>query len=125
MVPLAVVSDVVHLLSVSLWLGGLVMLAAVVLPRRLPDELAVVVPRFSRLAFGAVIAILITGTFQGWREVRSKAALEAQGARPVGNTPAELSAVIAADTARWAKVIRDADIKLALDRPSSAMFAVT
>jgi copper transport protein len=51
------------------------MLAAVVLPRRLPDELAVVVPRFSRLAFGAVIAILITGTFQGWREVRSKAAL--------------------------------------------------
>jgi hypothetical protein len=27
--------------------------------------------------------------------------------------PAELAAVIAADTARWAKVIRDADIKIA------------
>jgi copper transport protein len=75
LVPLAVVSDVVHLVSVSLWLGGLVMLTAMVLPRRLPDELAVVVPRFSKVAFGAVIAILATGTFQGWREVRSKAAL--------------------------------------------------
>jgi copper transport protein len=75
LVPLAVVSDVVHLSSVSLWLGGLVMLAVAVLPRGLPDELGVVVPRFSRMAFGAVIVILVTGTFQGWREVRSTAAL--------------------------------------------------
>lgn len=75
LVPLALTSDVVHLVSVSLWLGGLAMLALAVLPRRLPDELAAVVPRFSRIAFGAVIAILATGTFQGWREVRSKAAL--------------------------------------------------
>jgi tripartite-type tricarboxylate transporter receptor subunit TctC len=43
----------------------------------------------------------------------AKAGLEAQGAKPVGNTPAELTAVIAADTARWAKVIRDANIKVA------------
>ena len=34
-----------------------------------------VVPRFSRLAFGAVITILVTGTFQSWRSVRSTAAL--------------------------------------------------
>ena len=75
LVPLAVASDVVHLVAVSLWLGGLALLAAAVLPRRLPDELATIVPRFSRLAFGAVIAILATGVFQGWREVRSRAAL--------------------------------------------------
>jgi copper transport protein len=75
LVPLAVASDVVHLVAVSFWLGGLAMLVAAVLPRRVPDELAAVVPRFSRMAFGAVIAILGTGTFQGWREVRSKAAL--------------------------------------------------
>jgi copper transport protein len=75
LVPLAIASDVVHLVSVSLWLGGLAMLAAAALPRRLPDELAAIVPRFSRIAFGAVITILATGTFQGWREVRSKAAL--------------------------------------------------
>jgi tripartite-type tricarboxylate transporter receptor subunit TctC len=39
-------------------------------------------------------------------------ALAAQGATPVGNTPAELAAVIAADTARWAKVIKDANIQV-------------
>jgi copper transport protein len=75
LVPLAVVSDLVHLGSVSLWLGGLVCLVACVLPRRLPDELSSVVPRFSRLAGAAVAAILVTGVFQGWREVGSKDAL--------------------------------------------------
>lgn len=75
LVPLALLSDLVHLSAVSLWLGGLTLLVAVVLPRRLPDELATVVPRFSKLAFGAVVAILATGVFQGWREVRSIAAL--------------------------------------------------
>jgi copper transport protein len=75
LVPLAIASDVVHLVAVSLWLGGLALLAAAVLPRRRADELSVVVPRFSRIAFWAVITILATGTFQGWREVRSTAAL--------------------------------------------------
>lgn len=75
LVPLAVVSDVIHLLAVSLWLGGLALLAVAVLPRRLADELSVVVPRFSRAAFWAVMAILATGTFQSWRQVRSTAAL--------------------------------------------------
>jgi tripartite-type tricarboxylate transporter receptor subunit TctC len=41
-----------------------------------------------------------------------KAALQAQGAKPVGNSPAELAAVIAADTARWAKVIKEANIQV-------------
>jgi tripartite-type tricarboxylate transporter receptor subunit TctC len=40
-----------------------------------------------------------------------KAALEAQGAQPVGGTPAELAAVIAQDTARWGRIIREANIK--------------
>jgi tripartite-type tricarboxylate transporter receptor subunit TctC len=40
-----------------------------------------------------------------------KAALAAQGAQPVGNTPAELAGVIAQDTARWGKIIRAANIK--------------
>ncbi len=75
LVPLAIVSDVVHVGAVSVWLGGLAFLALAVLPRRVADELAVVVPRFSRAAFAAVTTILVTGTFQGWREVRSTAAL--------------------------------------------------
>jgi tripartite-type tricarboxylate transporter receptor subunit TctC len=41
-----------------------------------------------------------------------KTALEAQGAKPVGNSPAELAAVIAADTTRWAKVIKEANIQV-------------
>jgi tripartite-type tricarboxylate transporter receptor subunit TctC len=41
-----------------------------------------------------------------------KAALQAQGAKPVGSSPAELAAVIAADTARWAKVIKEANIQV-------------
>ena len=61
----------------------------------------------------AIVAKLRDGVLRAINAPEAKAALAAQGARPVGNTPAELSAVIAADTARWAKVIRDADIKLA------------
>jgi tripartite-type tricarboxylate transporter receptor subunit TctC len=37
-------------------------------------------------------------------------ALAAQGAQAVGGTPQELANIIAADTARWAKVIKDAGI---------------
>jgi copper transport protein len=75
LVPLAMTADVVHLVAVSLWLGGLALLTSAVLPRRVAGELAAVVPKFSRMAFVAVVAILVTGTFQGWRQVRSTAAL--------------------------------------------------
>ena len=61
----------------------------------------------------AIVAKLRDGVLRAINAPEAKAALEAQGARPVGNTPAELLAVIAADTVRWGKVIRDADIKLA------------
>jgi tripartite-type tricarboxylate transporter receptor subunit TctC len=61
---------------------------------------------------GAIVAKLRDGVIAAVNAPEAKAALAAQGAQPVGNTPAELSAVIAADTARWGKVIRDADIKL-------------
>ncbi len=61
----------------------------------------------------AIVAKLRDGVIRAVSAPEARAALEAQGARPVGNTPAELSALIAADTVRWGKVIRDADIKLA------------
>jgi tripartite-type tricarboxylate transporter receptor subunit TctC len=41
-----------------------------------------------------------------------RAALMVQGATPVGNSPAELAEVIATDTARWAKVIKDSNIEV-------------
>ena len=61
----------------------------------------------------AIVAKLHDGAVEAINAPEAKAGLEAQGAEPVGNTPAELAAVIAADTARWAKVIRDANIKIA------------
>ena len=60
-----------------------------------------------------IIARLRDAIVEAIRAPEAKAALEAQGAQPVGGTPEELAAVIAADTARWGKVIRDANIKIA------------
>jgi copper transport protein len=60
--PLASATDVVHLAAVAVWLGGLVMLAAVVLPRRRGEELSLLVPRFSRLAFASVATAAVAGT---------------------------------------------------------------
>jgi len=60
-----------------------------------------------------IVAKLHEGAVEAINVPEAKARLEAQGAQPVGNTPTELAAVIAADTARWAKVVRDADIKVA------------
>jgi tripartite-type tricarboxylate transporter receptor subunit TctC len=61
----------------------------------------------------AIIGQLRDGVIAAVNAPEARAALEAQGAQPVGNTPAELAAVIAHDTARWDKVVRDADIKIA------------
>jgi len=38
--------------------------------------------------------------------------LEREGATPVGNSPAELDAVIRADIAKWAKIIKESGIKI-------------
>ena len=73
MVPLAMVTDVVHLIGVCVWLGGLAVLAAVLLR---PDaggidrsELDGVVGRFSTVAFASVVAIVVSGVVQGWRQL--------------------------------------------------------
>ncbi|HVE46262.1 MAG TPA: copper resistance protein CopC [Acidimicrobiales bacterium] len=75
LVPLAMAADVAHLGAVSVWLGGLVVLAAVLLPQGDAGTMRKVVPRFSRVAFVAVVVILATGTLQGWRQVGSLDAL--------------------------------------------------
>lgn len=75
LVPLAIVADTVHVAAVSLWLGGLVVLLGFVLRRRQAEVLRAVVPRFSALALAAVATIVVTGSFQGWRQLRSLDAL--------------------------------------------------
>ncbi len=59
----------------------------------------------------AIVARLNEAVSAAMKAPEVAAAMAAQGALPVGNSPAELSAVIAADTARWGKVVRDAGIQ--------------
>jgi copper transport protein len=72
---LAVFSEIAHLGAMSAWIGGLVLLTACLLPSHRAGELAGVMPRFSRLAFGSVIVLGATGTYQAWREVGTIPAL--------------------------------------------------
>ncbi|WEV26639.1 copper resistance protein CopC [Streptomyces sp. 71268] len=70
---LAVPVDIVHLLAVAVWLGGLTaLLVALRTEARLPR---LAVRRFSRLAFGSVVALVVTGLYQSWRQVGSWHAL--------------------------------------------------
>ncbi|GGX92760.1 copper resistance CopC/CopD family protein [Streptomyces hiroshimensis] len=70
---LAMPVDVLHLLGVAVWLGGLAALLAVLWtgePIRQAE-----VQRFSRLAFTSVCVLVATGLYQSWRQVGSWGAL--------------------------------------------------
>jgi copper transport protein len=64
--------DVLHLLAVAAWLGGLgaLLVALYRAPADTPVDTAAV-HRFSRLAFGSVLALIATGTYQSWRQLGS------------------------------------------------------
>ncbi|MEU9577845.1 copper resistance CopC/CopD family protein [Streptomyces chilikensis] len=68
--------DVVHLLAVALWLGGLAALL-VALYRGAAEHTVdrAAVGRFSRVAFVSVAALAATGLYQSWRQVGSWDAL--------------------------------------------------
>ncbi|MEU6809596.1 copper resistance protein CopC [Streptomyces sp. NPDC046831] len=73
---LAMPVDVVHLLAVAAWLGGLA--ALLVALYRAPASARVetsAVRRFSRVAFGSVLALVATGAYQSWRQAGSWSAL--------------------------------------------------
>ncbi len=92
-VPLSLASDILHLCSVAIWLGGLTMLAVIVLrqprtagtrvtgsaadrkKRAATLEAVQAVERFSPIALTCVGAILLTGTYQAWRGVGTWIAL--------------------------------------------------
>ncbi|MFF2512351.1 copper resistance CopC/CopD family protein [Streptomyces sp. NPDC058086] len=73
---LAMPIDVLHLLAVAVWLGGLSTLLVALF--RAPAETqidAVAVRRFSRVAFAGVTVLVVTGIYQSWRQVGSWSAL--------------------------------------------------
>ncbi|WP_327435904.1 MULTISPECIES: copper resistance CopC/CopD family protein [unclassified Streptomyces] len=65
--------DMLHLLAVAGWLGGLA--ALLVALHRTPDVTSGAVRRFSRVAFGSVVVLTATGLYQSWRQVGSWSAL--------------------------------------------------
>ncbi|MFJ2090439.1 copper resistance CopC/CopD family protein [Streptomyces sp. NPDC087901] len=69
--------DVLHLLAVATWLGGLT--ALLVALYRTPDITAAAVRRFSRVAFISVLVLTATGIYQSWRQVGSWSALTGTG----------------------------------------------
>ncbi|MFF7641752.1 copper resistance protein CopC [Streptomyces canus] len=62
--------DVVHLLAVAVWLGGLTALLVALYRSEAPVESAAV-RRFSQVAFGSVVALVATGVYQSWRQLGS------------------------------------------------------
>lgn len=73
---LAMPVDVLHLLAVAVWLGGLSTLLVVLFRAPAGDQIeAAAVRRFSRVAFGGVSVLAATGIYQSWRQVGSWSAL--------------------------------------------------
>ncbi|MEU5685230.1 hypothetical protein DEJ48_19870 [Streptomyces venezuelae] len=65
--------DVLHLLAVATWLGGLASLLVALFRTTAVDASAV--RRFSAVAFTSVVVLAATGTYQSWRQVGSWSAL--------------------------------------------------
>lgn len=69
----AMVAVTVHVTAMAVWVGGLFVVA--VLLAGGGQGVATAVGRFSRLALGAVAMLVVTGVYQGWREVGSVSGL--------------------------------------------------
>ena len=65
---MGVAVGVVHFAAAAIWFGGLVLLGTCVLPRA-QVALLPAVPRFSSVAFTAMVVIVVTGIMQGWRQL--------------------------------------------------------
>src|SRR5262245_34244667 len=81
-IGLAVAADWIHIVAASVWIGGLFALAVVVLRWSPPWPLAlvtVIAGRFSRLAGGCALAVVVTGVYNAWLQVRVPSALVTTG----------------------------------------------
>ncbi len=72
---LAVAVNAVHLLAMTLWIGGLFMVTVSLMSAARAEDLARVLPQFSRLALTCVAVIVLSGTYLAWREVAAVGAL--------------------------------------------------
>ncbi|MEU6893242.1 copper resistance protein CopC [Streptomyces sp. NPDC046557] len=65
--------DILHLLAVATWLGGLA--ALLVALYKVPGIEREAVRRFSKVAFISVLVLVVTGVYQSWRQLGSWSAL--------------------------------------------------
>ncbi len=65
----SIAGDMIHLCAMATWIGGLALLVGAIMPRRDSAELRAVLPTFSRVAFGCVVALAVTGFYAAWRGV--------------------------------------------------------
>ncbi|MEU9413969.1 copper resistance protein CopC [Streptomyces sp. NPDC048272] len=70
---IAMPADILHLLAVATWLGGLA--ALLVALHKVPDIEREAVRRFSKVAFISVLVLTVTGVYQSWRQLGSWSAL--------------------------------------------------
>jgi putative copper export protein/methionine-rich copper-binding protein CopC len=119
------VADLVHLLGISLWLGGLTLLLLGVLPRRRPEELSAAVSGYSTLAGVSVAALVAAGVVLAWQVVGSFSALFATGyGRLLLIKLAVLAVVllIAQRSRRWVRTRLDIAVLLRGDRATVRPF---
>ncbi|MFI1358067.1 copper resistance CopC/CopD family protein [Streptomyces sp. NPDC020898] len=117
-VPAAMVSAVLHLLAMSVWLGGLTALLVALFRAPADDPLpAAAVARFSRLAVASVAVLAATGVYQSWRGLGSWEAFTT----PYGRTLAlkvaavALMLVAASYSRNWTRwLLRVPEVKPAL-----------
>jgi copper transport protein len=72
------VLGVLHFSAAAVWFGGLLLLGTCALPHA-DTELLAAVPRFSSVAFTAMVVIVVTGILQGWRQLGSVQAVADSG----------------------------------------------
>ncbi|MFE3553582.1 copper resistance CopC/CopD family protein [Streptomyces sp. NPDC059193] len=70
---IAMPADILHLLAVATWLGGLA--ALLVALHKVPGIERAAVRRFSQVAFVSVLVLAVTGVYQSWRQLGSWSAL--------------------------------------------------
>jgi putative copper resistance protein D len=75
---LAIGSLVVHVVAISLWVGGLVAITFLK-----AEDRAIALPRFSALALWAAIAVSASGTANAWARLNFQSALNSEYARMV------------------------------------------
>lgn len=69
---LSMLSVQLHVLAAAVWAGGLVAIAAFVAPHR--GLLASTLPRYSKLATGAIVLVAVSGVFNGITELTTASA---------------------------------------------------